>query len=75
MINTFKQFFAMLSSFFAAAEKIGNSANNLAEWAEESTASIRDQARSQRQQQLLKAETQLTIAQAKAAQKVEEHTT
>lgn len=70
----FKQFFAMLAAFFTAGEKLGNAAVNLAEWTEESSASIRDQARAQRQQQLIKAETALTIAQVKAQQKVEEIT-
>ena len=60
MINMFKQFFAMLAAFFTAGEKLGNSAVNLAEWSEESTAAIRDKARAERQQALIKAEAKTT---------------
>lgn len=71
MINMFKQFFAALASFFSAAEKLGNSANNLAEWAEESTAAVRDKAREDRKLQLIKLETTTAKAQAKAQQQLE----
>ena len=71
MINMFKQFFLMLSTLFTAAENLASSANNLAEWADESTAAIRDQAREARKQALVKAEAKTALASAKAQAQIE----
>lgn len=71
MINMFKQFFAMLTSFFTAGEKLGQSAVNLSEWAEETTAAVRDKAREDRKQALLKLESKTAQIAAKEQQKLE----
>lgn len=71
MINMFKQFFAMLSAFFTAGEKLGQSAVNLSEWAEETTASVRDKAREERKQALIKLESKTAQIEAKEQAKLE----
>lgn len=54
MFRMFHQFFAMFTSLFTAGEKLANSAVNLSEWADESTATFRDKAREDRKQALIK---------------------
>lgn len=44
MFAALNRFFAMLTAYFIAMEKVGNSAVNLADWAEKSTASFADEA-------------------------------
>lgn len=71
MINMFKQLFAMLTAFFTAGEKLGQSAVNLSEWAEETTASVRDKAREERKQALIKLESKTSQIEAKEQLKLE----
>lgn len=70
MIHMIKQFFAMLAAFFTAGEKLGNSAVHLAEWSEETTAAVRDKAREERKQALIKLESKTQLLEIKEASKV-----
>lgn len=49
MITMFTRFFAMLTAYFIAAEKIGNAGVHLATWAEEGAGAMADEARIKRQ--------------------------
>lgn len=52
MIKALTQFFAMFSSLFSAGQRLANSADKLAEYAEESTDGFLQQARIERAQRI-----------------------
>jgi hypothetical protein len=54
MFKMLAQLWAALSVFFTALEKGGNAVNHLADWAEESAAKFADEARLDRQRNLIK---------------------
>lgn len=65
MTKAFRQFFAMFTALFSAGEKLANSVDKLAEYAEESTDSFLEEARIERQARLKQLE--LTVLDNKAA--------
>ena len=66
MIKALMQLFSAFSSFFVAAEKIGNTCVNLAEWAEEGSAQFSDEARMLRAMKMVEFKKKLAEAEAKA---------
>lgn len=54
MGKLFSSLFAMLTSIFSAGEKLGNTAGNLATWAEEASGTFADEARADRQLAIIK---------------------
>lgn len=54
MGKLFASLFAMLSSIFTAGEKLGNTAGNLATWAEEASGTFADEARADREIAVMK---------------------
>ena len=65
MFAMFTRLFAAISSFFAAAEKLGQATNHIATWAEESAGAFADEARVNRAAKLnaLNAANQLQLEQ------------
>lgn len=59
MFIMFKQLFSALTMYFLAFTKIAQTANNFADWAEESSAAFADEARIERQKKLAKLKAEL----------------
>lgn len=59
MFIMFKQLFAAFTMYFFAFEKIAKTANNFADWAEESSAAFADEARIERAKKLAKLKAEL----------------
>lgn len=62
MIKSLMQLFAAFTSFFVAAEKLGNTAVNLATWAEEGSAQFSDEARMTRAMKMAEFKRKLAAA-------------
>ena len=52
MLNSFKMFFAAITTMFSAFDKTMKAADHLAGWAEESAGALADKARYERQQDM-----------------------
>lgn len=67
MFAMFTRLFAAISSFFSAAEKLGQATNHIATWAEESAGAFADEARVNRAAKLnaLNAANHLQLEQSK----------
>ena len=63
----FKQIFTTISMYFIAFEKIASASNNIATWADESTAAFADEARIERQKKLAKLKQELKAVEKQAA--------